>query len=102
VARAALGVHDAGRVVIAHGAQSALGCVLGAIARAGDVVLADAITYQGVAALCRSLEIDLRPVAMDDEGLLPDALDAACAEHQPRALFVVPCLHSPTAITLSE
>jgi DNA-binding transcriptional MocR family regulator len=92
---------DPGRVVIAHGAQSALGCVLGAIARAGDVVLADAITYQGVAALCRSLDIELRPVAMDDEGLLPDALDAACTEHQPRALFVVPCLHNPTAITLS-
>ena len=96
-----LGVHDAARVVIAHGAQSALGSVLGAIARAGDVVLADAITYQGVAALSRSLEIELRPVAMDDEGLLPDALDAACTEHQPRALFVVPCLHNPTAITLS-
>ena len=97
-----LGVNDPGRVVITHGAQSALGCVFGAIARAGDVVLADAITYQGVAALCRSLEIELRPVAMDDEGLLPEALDAACAEHQPRALFVVPCLHNPTTITLSR
>ncbi|HEY9063774.1 MAG TPA: PLP-dependent aminotransferase family protein [Burkholderiaceae bacterium] len=96
-----LGVEDAQRVVVTHGAQSALGCVLGAIARAGDVVLADAITYQGIAALCRTLDIDLRPVDMDDEGLNPGALEAACLEHEPRALFVVPCLHNPTAITLS-
>ena len=97
----ALGVQDAQRVIVTHGAQSALGCVLGAVARAGDVILADAITYQGMAALCRTLDLELRPVAMDDEGLRPDALAAACVEHQPRALFVVPCLHNPTAITLS-
>ena len=96
-----LGVQDATRFVVTHGAQSALGNTLAACARAGDVVLADAITYQGMAALCRTLDIDLRPVAMDNEGMLPEALDAACAEHQPRALFVVPCLHNPTAITLS-
>jgi DNA-binding transcriptional MocR family regulator len=96
-----LGVQDAGRVVVTHGAQSALGCVLSAVARAGDVVLADAVTYQGMAALCRTLDLDLRPVTMDDEGMRPDALLAACEEHQPRALFVVPCLHNPTAITLS-
>jgi len=97
----ALGVEDASRVVITHGAQSALACTLGAVARAGDVVLADAITYQGVAALCRTLDIELRPIAMDDEGLMPDVLEAACREHRPRALFVVPCLHNPTAITLT-
>lgn len=98
----ATGAHDAQRVVITHGAQSALGCVLGAIARAGDVVLADAVTYQGMAALCRTLDLDLRPVTMDDEGMRPDALEAACREHEPRVLFVVPCLHNPTAITLSQ
>ena len=58
------------------------------------------ITYQGMAALCRTLDLELRPVTMDDEGLRPDALEAACIEHEPRALFVVPCLHNPTAITL--
>lgn len=97
-----LGAFDSTRVVITHGAQSALGCVFGAIARAGDIVLADAITYQGMAALCRTLDIELHPVAMDEAGLLPEALEAACREHQPRALFVVPCLHNPTAITLSQ
>jgi DNA-binding transcriptional MocR family regulator len=96
-----LGVQNAQQVIVTHGAQSALACVLGAVARAGDVVLADAVTYQGMAALCRTLDLELRPVAMDDEGLRPDALEAACAEHQPRALFVVPCLQNPTAITLS-
>ena len=82
-----LGVHDAGRIVIAHGAQSALGCVLGAIARAGDVVLADAITYQGVAALCRTLDIEL--AAGRDGRRRPAARRARCRLHRAPAARAV-------------
>ncbi|WP_342619546.1 PLP-dependent aminotransferase family protein [Rhodoferax sp. GW822-FHT02A01] len=96
-----LGERDPGRIVIAQGAQSALSSVFGAIARPGDVVLADAVTYQGMTALCRTLNLVLQPVEMDQDGLRPDALENACNEHRPRALFVVPCLQNPTAITMT-
>lgn len=95
------GVNDPTRIIVTNGAQNGLACVLGAVARQGDTILADAVTYQGIGALCRSLDLSLRPVAMDRTGMLPDALDRACAEFRPRALFLVPTLHNPTTITLS-
>lgn len=93
---------DAGRVVLTDGAQHGLACLFTAVAQRGDVVLADAITYQGINALCRSQGLDLRGVAGDREGMRPDAFEAACATWRPRAVFLVPSLHNPTTVTLSE
>ncbi|WP_246679827.1 hypothetical protein [Mesorhizobium sp. B2-3-5] len=39
---------------------------------------------------------------MDRGGMRPDTFDAACAHMRPRAVFLVPTLHNPTTITLSE
>ena len=89
------------RIVVTNGAQSGLVAVLGAIAREGDVILADAVTYQGMTNLCRTLDVTLTPVETDRGGMRPDALAAACAQLKPRALFLVPCLQNPTAVTLS-
>src|SRR5215472_4676420 len=50
---------DPGRVVLTDGAQHGLACVLSAVAERGDVVLADAVTYQGINALCHSQGLDL-------------------------------------------
>ncbi|MDX8514559.1 PLP-dependent aminotransferase family protein [Mesorhizobium captivum] len=93
---------DPGRVVLAAGAQHGLHCVLGAVTRHGEVVLADEVTYQGINALCRVHGLDLRGVAMDRGGMRPDAFEAACTQLRPRAVFLVPTLHNPTTITLSE
>ena len=100
--KAVAGDGDPGRVVLAAGAQHGLDCLLGAVTRQGEVVLADEVTYQGINALCRVHGLDLRGVAMDRGGMRPDAFDAACAQLRPRAVFLVPTLHHPTTITLSE
>lgn len=96
------GEAPAQRLLVTNGAQHGLSCVLAAIARPGDVILADALTYQGIGALCRSLDLVLKPVDMDDEGMRPEALAGACAELAPRAVFLVPTLHNPTTVTLAE
>lgn len=100
--RPAAGDGDPGRVVLASGAQHGLACVLSAIAEPGDVIVADAVTYQGINALCRSQGLDLRGLAMDRGGMLPEAFETACLQLRPRAVFLVPTLHNPTTITLSE
>jgi DNA-binding transcriptional MocR family regulator len=93
---------DPGRVVLTDGAQHGLACVLSAVAERGDVVLADAVTYQGINALCHSQGLDLRGVTMDRGGMRPDAFEAACAQWRPRVVFLVPSLHNPTTVTLTE
>lgn len=95
------GTSDPSQVIMTNGAQHGLSCVLGALARPGDTILSDAITYHGIVALCRSLDLVLKPVAMDREGMRPDAFEAACMAHKPSVVFLVPTLHNPTTITLS-
>jgi len=97
-----VGDGDPGRVVLTDGAQHGLACVFAAVAQRGDVILADAITYQGINALCRSLGLELRGLAADRDGMRPEAFEAACAQGRPRAVFLVPSLHNPTTVTLSE
>ncbi len=97
-----VGGADPGRIVLTDGAQHGLACVLAAVAERGDIVLADAVTYQGINALCRAVGLELRGVAMDRGGMRPDALAEACRQWRPRAVFLVPSLHNPTTITLSE
>jgi DNA-binding transcriptional MocR family regulator len=100
--RGTAGDGDAGRVVLTDGAQHGLACVLRALTQPGDVILVDAITYQGISALCRAHGLDLRGLPADREGMRPDAFETACATWRPRAVFVVPSLHNPTTVTLSE
>jgi len=66
------------------------------------VILADSITYQGISALCRSQGLDLRGLPFDRGGMIADALETACANWRPRAVFLVPSLHNPTTVTLSD
>ena len=43
----------------------------------------------------------LRGLALDDEGVLPDALDAACRSEPARLLVLNPTIHNPTTATMS-
>jgi len=84
------------------GAQHTLACILASVTRPGDVVIADEITYMGLVALCRARGLILRGIAMDEQGMRPEAFDEACMRWQPRLVFVMPSLHNPTAITMPE
>lgn len=88
-------------LIVTYGAQHALACVLRTLCSPADIVLADEITYQGVVTLCDSLGLPLQGVAMDQGGMIPAALDAACQAHRPKAIVLIPTLHNPTANTLS-
>lgn len=89
-------------VVVTAGAQHALSVVLSSLLDPGDVLLAAELTYPGLRALAQSLGLEVRGVEMDDEGILPDALEAACTKTPvPEALYFVPTLQNPVGGTLS-
>lgn len=91
----------ADRLVIFPGTQTILFNVLADLARPGDVVLTEALTFPGIKAAAARLGVKLVGVAMDDGGILPDALAKACRTHSPNAVYLVPTLHNPTTTTLS-
>src|SRR4051812_32337370 len=91
----------ADRLMIFPGAQTILFNLLAHFARPGDVVLTEALTFPGIKAAAARLGVKLVGVAMDDGGILPDALAKACRTHKPRAVYLIPTLHNPTTATLS-
>jgi DNA-binding transcriptional MocR family regulator len=91
----------ADRLVIFPGTQTILFNLLAHLARPGDVVLTEALTFPGIKAAAARLGIKLVGVAMDDGGILPDALAKACRVHRPKAVYLIPTLHNPTTATLS-
>jgi DNA-binding transcriptional MocR family regulator len=89
-----------GEVAVTNGAQHAMTVAVGAVARAGDVVLTEQLTFYGMKALATMLSLRLHGVAMDEHGLLPEALDAACRQFSPKALYCIPTLQNPTAAVM--
>ncbi|MGI5438681.1 PLP-dependent aminotransferase family protein [Streptomyces shenzhenensis] len=93
---------EPGQVAICPGGQGALLVALAATLRSGEVLLTESLTYPGVKSAAQLLGIRLSAVAMDEEGLIPEALEEACTSGTaPRALYCMPTAHNPTAITLS-
>jgi DNA-binding transcriptional MocR family regulator len=90
------------RIVVYPGTQTIIFNLLMRLAGRDDVVLTEALTFPGVKAAASRLGIRLVGVAMDKEGVLPDALGAACRAHKPKAVYLIPTLHNPTTATLSH
>jgi DNA-binding transcriptional MocR family regulator len=97
------GLHDADwrRTLCCAGAQHALTLALATLCRPGDTVLCEAATFPGFRALADHVGYRLKGVALDGQGLLPEALDRAAAESGARVVFVLPTLQNPTARSMS-
>lgn len=83
-------------IVIVSGAQQGMMLALHAAARPGDLVLAEQLTYYGMKSLAALLSLRLQGLAMDEHGIKPDALDAACGQGAPKLLYTIPTLQNPT------
>jgi DNA-binding transcriptional MocR family regulator len=89
-------------IVVTAGAQHALMILLGTLGRRGSAVLCEESTYPGVKTAASLLGLELEPVAMDEEGLVPTALERAAAETRASLLYCMPTLQNPRTTTMSE
>lgn len=87
---------------VTSGAQHAISIALSILARPGDTILAESLTYSGMTALAAQSGYRLHGVQMDGEGLIPEALDQAFAATGASVLYAMPTLQTPTAGVLSE
>jgi DNA-binding transcriptional MocR family regulator len=88
------------RLVICPGTQSALSNLLVTLISPGEIVLTEALTYPGIKAAAGYAGVRLVGVPMDENGILPDALEAACRRHAPKAVYLIPTIHNPTTATM--
>lgn len=89
------------QIVPTMGGQHGLLCTLMAMLRPGDLLLTEALTYTPVIAMAERLGLHTETVAMDAEGVVPDAFAELCARAQPKAFYLTPTLQAPTTVTLS-
>jgi DNA-binding transcriptional MocR family regulator len=88
------------RIVPAPGGQGAMHAAFAAATRPGDAVLVEPLTYPGVRPLAAQMGLRLLPVAMDGDGLIPEALEREATLHGARTLYCMPTLQNPTTITM--
>src|SRR5215469_1474616 len=89
-------------LAVTAGGQQAVALALGSLASAGDAILTEAGTYYGLRTLAEHAGYRLKGLQLDDQGLVPDALDRAAASSGARVVYVTPTLHNPTGRTMSR
>jgi DNA-binding transcriptional MocR family regulator len=93
-------------VVVTLGSQMALDLVTKIFCDPGDVILAEAPSYVGALSVFSTYQTEIVHVPMDDDGLIPEAVEeaiAACAARGKRVklLYTIPNYHNPAGVTLS-
>ena len=90
------------RIVITPGSHQGMLAVLAALCRPGDTILAEEFTYPRFNSIAALLNVRVQPVALDERGLVPNALDKACRRFSPKAVYLIPNLQNPTGSVMPE
>lgn len=97
-----LGALDEIDIVLAHGGQNAIMLVMQAVLRGRrPTVLVEELCYRGFRRGAQLLRADVVPVAMDEYGIIPEALEAA-AGAEAQLLCTTANLHNPTCTFTPE
>ncbi|MFB2863856.1 PLP-dependent aminotransferase family protein [Aeromonas sp. MdU4] len=89
------------RLLFSHGAQHGIMLALLATSSVGETILCEGLSYPGMLGSARQLKNKVVGLAMDDEGLLPDALEASCRTRRAKLLYLTPTLQNPTTAIMS-
>ncbi len=90
------------RLIVTAGAQHAMFVAAGAITEPGDLIVTEALTWPGLRRLGDFLRVRIQGLPLDSEGIMPDALAAACRARKVKALYCVPNLQNPTTLIMPE
>ncbi len=97
---------DAGDILVTGGNSQALDQVLTMLAQPGDVVFVECPTYNLALSIIADHPVTIAGVALDEQGLDVDALEAAVREaraagRRPCMLYTIPTFHNPAGVSLS-
>ncbi len=93
-------------IVVTVGSQQALDLLARIFIDPGDVILAEAPSYVGALGAFAAYQARVVHVAMDDDGLIPAALEeairrTAATGRRAKFLYTVPNFHNPAGVTLA-
>ena len=93
-------------VTVTVGSQQALDLITRIFIDPGDVILAEAPSYVGALGTFASYQAEVLHVAMDDDGLVPEALRETIAAvrasgRRAKFLYTIPNFHNPAGTSLA-
>jgi DNA-binding transcriptional MocR family regulator len=97
-----LGEIDPRRLCASPGSQAALCALILASTRPGDVLLCEPLVYPGFRAASAQLGRRVEDVAVDEEGMLPSALEKAARRFGAHVVYLNPTIQNPTTVTMPE
>ncbi len=92
---------SAERVLVCPGIHAVLTALISQLARPGELICVESLTYPGVKAIATQLGVHLHALQMDDEGPSAADFEQACKTLKPKALYCNPTLQNPTTCTVS-
>ena len=93
-------------IILADGSSQPIHMVLEALLDPGDVVITEHFAYSGTLRALHRFQADVRGVASDDDGVLPDALEGAIRAaidegRPPKLIYTIPTFQNPQGWTMS-
>jgi DNA-binding transcriptional MocR family regulator len=93
-------------IVVTVGSQQAVDLVTRVFCDPGDVVICEAPSYVGALGVFRAYQCEVVHVAMDDDGVQPDALEQAIAAvkragKKAKFFYTIPNFHNPAGVSLA-
>lgn len=89
-------------ISVTNGATAAMTVALMSVAPPGSTVATEAIGHHTLTPMATYLGFNLLGLSIDDQGIIPEALDEACRTSDVRALFVQPTVINPTATLMGS
>lgn len=93
---------DEKHTALFSGSQNAISAALLSLFKLGDMIAVDTFTYANLIGTAKLAHIRLLPVAGDEGGMIPEALDECCRKNRVSGIFLMPNCANPTGITLDE
>ncbi|GFE50148.1 GntR family transcriptional regulator [Roseobacter cerasinus] len=84
-------------ITLCHGGQNGILLILQSVLQGRKpAILIEELAYPGFRRVAEMLRADVVPVAMDEDGLIPEAFEAAVKAHDAQVLCTSPEVHNPT------
>lgn len=91
---------DPARILFAGSGRQAISAAVAAVTRPGARLGVEELTYPVLKSIATRLGVTLVPLAMDEAGLIPEAVEEAHRAGPLHAVYVQPVLHNPLSLTM--
>ncbi|WP_100406522.1 aminotransferase-like domain-containing protein [Bacillus solitudinis] len=95
MARKGIDSYSPDEVLLTTGSQQAIDLFSRIMITPGDIILTEDPTYLAALQVFKSYEATVIAVDSDNDGMLPEDLEAKIKEHKPKCVYVVPTFSNP-------